>query len=78
MLPASRFRTAVCRNPIRRIPSRPTLLLQFRQFLHGLQSGLCQVNDTNFSNIFLKHEVIRQFKEMSDLFHINEPIAILV
>ncbi len=78
MLPASRFRTAVCRNPIRRIPSRPSLFFPLRQLLHRLQSALCQVNDTNFSNIFLKHEVIRQFKEMSDLFHINEPIAILV
>ena len=39
---------------------------------------LCQVNDTKFSNIFLQHEVIRQFKEMSNFSHINEPIVILV
>ena len=51
-LPASRFHTAVYRNPIRRIPSRPPLLLQLRQFLHGLQSALCQVNDTKFKKSY--------------------------
>ena len=54
-LAASRFHDAICSTPIRRrIPSRPPLRLQLRQFLHRLKPPLCQVSDTNFLKKFLK------------------------
>ena len=45
---------SVCKNafPCRHIPRRPPLFLQLRQFLHRLQSPLCQVNDTKFLEFF--------------------------